>query len=161
MTNTPYSLRPTLPADREFVYALFCALKIDELQAWNWDEAMRAMLLGGQFAAHERHFQTNFPNAGDSLIVVEDIPVGRLIVLREGEKLHLGDISLLPEYRGRGIGSRVIGDLQAEASRLGSPLQLLCAQTNPALRLYQRLGFVASSHNATHFLMTWHPSPLA
>ncbi len=105
MNDTASMLHPTLPADREFVYALFCALKIDELQVWNWDEAMRTMLLGSQFAAHERHFQTNFPSADDSLIVVEDAPTGRLIVLRDGEKLHLADISLLPEYRGRGIGS--------------------------------------------------------
>lgn len=47
----------------------------------------------------------------------------------------------MPEAQGRGIGAALVRGLQAEARVAGMPLKLKVLKTNPALRLYQRLGF--------------------
>ena len=65
-------------------------------------------------------------------------------------------ISLLPEYRGMGIGTRLLNALllllQENGYRQGS---LSVQKENPALRLYQRMGFKAVEEKSTEYLMLW------
>jgi ribosomal protein S18 acetylase RimI-like enzyme len=51
------------------------------------------------------------------------------------------DIALLPGLRGRGIGSSLLAELIEESERSGSSITLHVEADNPAVRLYQRLGF--------------------
>jgi predicted GNAT family acetyltransferase len=51
------------------------------------------------------------------------------------------DIALTPPYRGRGLGTRLLRGLIAEAEQSGRPLSLHVETHNPARRLYERLGF--------------------
>ncbi|HEX6939117.1 MAG TPA: GNAT family N-acetyltransferase, partial [Longimicrobiales bacterium] len=51
------------------------------------------------------------------------------------------DIALLPEHRGRGIGTALLEALIAEADAAGKPVSIHVEQYNPARRLYARLGF--------------------
>ena len=51
--------------------------------------------------------------------------------------------AVLPGWRGRGVGSRMLGRLLAEAARTADAVSLSVSATNPARRLYRRLGFVA------------------
>ena len=51
------------------------------------------------------------------------------------------DIALLPRYCNRGIGTRLLRELQSEAAAAGKPLRIHVERVNPALRLYERLGF--------------------
>ena len=58
-------------------------------------------------------------------------------------------IGLRHEFRGAGIGSRLMKDLEAEARRAGFPrISLSVSKGNPAARLYERLGYryVSDSH---------------
>lgn len=153
--DTLVSLVATSATDRDFIFRLFSLLKIDELQAWAWDEHMRETMLRMQFDAHERHFRTNFPGADDAVVRQGELPIGRLIVLRNAEALHLADVSLLSEFRGKGIGSHLIGKLQDEATAAGVPLRLNCFVGNPARRLYQRLGFCVVADQGSHLAMEW------
>jgi ribosomal protein S18 acetylase RimI-like enzyme len=50
-------------------------------------------------------------------------------------------IAVLPAYRGRGIGTRLLSALIAAARRSYPALSLSVRATNPAARLYRRLGF--------------------
>lgn len=51
-------------------------------------------------------------------------------------------MSLLPEYRGRGIGSELLGRLLELLQEKGfERASLSCQVSNPAYRLYQRMGF--------------------
>lgn len=50
-------------------------------------------------------------------------------------------IAVLPEYRGRGIGTRMLSQLLASAEGQYDHVSLSVDIGNPALRLYQRLGF--------------------
>ena len=52
-------------------------------------------------------------------------------------------IAVVPEFRGAGAGTKLMRRLIEEARRLKFPaLSLSVYRRNPALRLYQRLGFV-------------------
>jgi len=50
--------------------------------------------------------------------------------------------ALLPEYRGQGIGTQIIEQLMNEVSKLYPQLSLSVREEDPAIRLYERLGFV-------------------
>ncbi|MEM6402707.1 MAG: GNAT family N-acetyltransferase, partial [Cyanobacteria bacterium P01_D01_bin.116] len=50
-------------------------------------------------------------------------------------------IAVLPEYRNQGIGTRLILDLLERITDLYPAISLSVSSDNPALRLYQRLGF--------------------
>jgi ribosomal protein S18 acetylase RimI-like enzyme len=65
------------------------------------------------------------------------------------------DIALLPEYRNAGIGARLIRDLQNEAAQTGRSLRLHVETFNPALRLYERLGFHSVSASGIYLEMEW------
>jgi GNAT superfamily N-acetyltransferase len=51
-------------------------------------------------------------------------------------------VALLPSYRGRGIGTRLLQHLLARADRRFAKVSLSVTIGNPATRLYERLGFV-------------------
>ena len=65
-------------------------------------------------------------------------------------------ISLLPEYRGLGIGARLLNALLRLLRENGYQRASLSVQKeNPALRLYQRAGFRIVSEKGTEYLMLW------
>lgn len=161
MSSDTITLRPALPEDQPFCLHLFSLVKTEELQAWHWDEALRARLMHMQFAAHEQHFRQCREPVSDYVVLVEPVAgtaqaIGRMVVLR-GAGLHLADLTLLPEFRCRGIGGRLIGDLQAQAVDEGLSLRLRCNPGNPALRLYLRLGFQVIEPGVAHSLLEWRP----
>ena len=67
------------------------------------------------------------------------------------------DLALLPAYRNAGLGTLLLGKLQAEARQSKKPLRLQVIRFNRAVNLFERLGFVRSSETGTHFQMEWHP----
>ena len=68
------------------------------------------------------------------------------------------DISLLPEYRNRGLGAALIHDLMAECAASREPLRLQVAKGNRAARLYERLGFLKTGEDEIYYHMWWNPA---
>lgn len=62
-------------------------------------------------------------------------------------------IALLPEYRGRGIGTDLLKHLIDEARQIYPALSLSVSPGNPAVRLYKRLGFEVINRQATSLTM--------
>jgi ribosomal protein S18 acetylase RimI-like enzyme len=87
----------------------------------------------------------------------DDVPIGRLYVDRREKEIRILDISLVPGVRGRGIGTKILKDLMAEANKKKLPLNLHVLRINPALRLYERLGFNKTAENDFYFLMEIEP----
>ena len=50
-------------------------------------------------------------------------------------------IAVMPEYRGRGVGSKLLAALLKEAGKKWRSVSLSVTATNPAVRLYRRFGF--------------------
>lgn len=147
------SLRPVSSDDDEFLFKLFCSSVGNELNALAG--AQRDMLLRMQFNAQVQTYDAEFPKADHQIILLDDKIIGRVLVER-AETEHRGvDIALLPEYRSGGIGRMLIQELLDEASRAGKPFRISVVRTNPALHLYDRLGFKITGENLTHYIMEW------
>jgi ribosomal-protein-alanine N-acetyltransferase len=59
------------------------------------------------------------------------------------EQAHINNLAVLPELRGRGLGTQLLEAIIAEAAHLGAELLTLEVRESntPALRLYARSGF--------------------
>lgn len=86
-----------------------------------------------------------------------DRPIGRLYVDRRADEIRVVDIALLPEHRRQGIGSALLENILAEAAAAHKPVRIHVEKFNPALRLYQRLGFHQVRDTGVYFLMEWLP----
>lgn len=65
-----------------------------------------------------------------------------------------------PAIQGRGIGTSIIRNLQAEAAEADTELDLGVELDNPRAReLYERLGFTAIGQDDTELVMRWTPGP--
>jgi GNAT superfamily N-acetyltransferase len=147
------ALRPIRPDDEAFLYRVYASTRAEEMAVVPWTEAEKTAFLRMQFAAQHRYYQEQFPDAAFDVILCDGRPVGRLYVHRRADEICIVDIALLPEHRGAGLGSALLGELLAEADRAGKPVRIHVERFNPALRLYQRLGFRHAGDTGVYFLL--------
>jgi ribosomal protein S18 acetylase RimI-like enzyme len=67
--------------------------------------------------------------------------------------LKVIDIALLPEHRGRGLGTRLLRPLLVEASERGVKVEVYVEQFNRARGLYERLGFAIAEEAGVYLRM--------
>jgi ribosomal protein S18 acetylase RimI-like enzyme len=65
------------------------------------------------------------------------------------------DIVLVPECCNRGIGTTLVRELQAEAQAASKPSRIHVERFNPALRLYERLGFRQAEDRGAYLFLEW------
>ncbi len=135
------SLRPVVPGDEEFLCGVYGSTREVELAHVDWDAPQKDAFVRMQFDAQHRYYAEHYAGAAFDVIVVDGEPAGRLYVARWPDEVRIVDIALLPPYRNRGIGSSLLHELIAEADAARQPVTIHVEKFNPALRLYQRLGF--------------------
>jgi ribosomal protein S18 acetylase RimI-like enzyme len=117
------------------------------------------------FIAHQfeaqSHAYASYRDTSFEVVLVDGEPAGRLIVARWAEELRVVDIALLPEFRGRGIGSTLIRELIEEADERGVKTSIHVERFNPAQHLYARLGFRAVSETGVYLLLERPPTTQA
>lgn len=150
-------LRPATSEDEPFLLRLFATTRSDELALMNWDENQKEAFTAMQFKAQSRQYVMSYPHADNSVILLNEAPIGRLLVDRGEREFTLVDVSLLPTFRGAGIGTYLIKDLLLEAAAAAKPVKLSVWHSNPAKNLYERLGFSAAS-NGVYCEMCWNPT---
>jgi GNAT superfamily N-acetyltransferase len=158
------SLSPVTDFDRPFLQHLYRLVRWDEFAAAAWPDEMKNAFLDSQFELQRRGYESSYPDAEFYLISHGETLIGRLYVDRSGAALDLVEISLLPEWRGRGLGGELLAVLQDEvrAGRSGH-VRLSVTPDNPARRLYERMGFVVPAAASTSYVeayveMVW-PAP--
>jgi len=75
------------------------------------------------------------------IITLDEADVGWLQSAEEGDTVFLGQIFVDAPFRRQGIGTEVMKRLIGEATKRDKAMTLGVVKTNPALRLYERLGF--------------------
>lgn len=146
-------LRPIeMPDDEDFLRRLYFSAR-DDLKLLPLDEAQKQALIAMQYTGQKQQYDLQFPDADHDLILSGGAPAGRLLVDRSPNGIYLVDISLLPEYRGTGIGSALMNDLAEEAEKTGTVLSLHVLKTNPAARLYFRMGLTVTADDGLYLEM--------
>lgn len=154
------TLRPFTEADLPFLRAVYASTRTDEMRLTGWDAAQIDAFLTMQFTAQHRYYTENYTHARFDVIEQDGVGVGRLYVADWETTIRIIDIALLPDFRGRGIGTRLITDLFARADQRGVTVSIHVEPNNPARRLYERLGFqLVEIVNAFYLLMERPPQP--
>jgi len=118
-----------------------------------WSEQQIEEFLQMQFTLQHTQYLQEYKNASFEIILLDKVPMGRLYVDRRKQEIRILDIALLPEFRGRGIGSQIFKELISEADRKKLPLNFHVEHNNPAQRLYERLGFEKKELRGMHYFM--------
>lgn len=158
-TPAPITLRPATEADAEFLCAVYASTRAEELALTDWTDSQKAAFCRQQFDAQTAHYHAHYPTAEYSIIERGGVPAGRLFVDRWAKEIRIMDIALLPEHRSTGIGTTLLRALQTEAHAAGKTLTIHVEKFNPALRLYERLGFRPMEDKGVYLLMEWKGNP--
>ena len=152
---TSIQLRPITPEDESFLAGVYASTRAEELLVTNWSDQEKALFCRHQFDAQTAHYTANYSGVSFEIIERGGVPVGRLYVARWEKEIRIVDITLLPEHRGAGIGTKLLKELQEEAKGAGKKLSIHVERLNPAMLLYQRLGFQQVEDKGVYLLLHW------
>jgi GNAT superfamily N-acetyltransferase len=127
--------------DLPFVAELYASTRREEVAATGWPQDAQEAFLAQQQAAQHAHYTAHFADAEWLILERGGEAIGRLYLRDEPEQLHIIDISLLPQWRGQGIGGAILRDIIDMADGRGKAVSIHVEKFNPARRLYDRLGF--------------------
>jgi len=151
-------LRPVQPEDREFLYRVYGSTRAAELNLLDCDDTQKQIFLTMQFNAQHSYYSSQFPDAQFEILELNNEAIGRLYTDRRQHEIHIIDITLLPEFRGQGIGSALLQKILDEAASTDKCVSIHVEQLNPAMRLYERLGFRLVQDGGIYKQMEWRPT---
>ena len=146
-------IRPAVESDRRFLYEVFESACDEGIRALA--EPMRSQLIEMQFQAQRQTYSASFPDAVDQIIEFEDCAVGRIYTDESDDCIHIVDVALLTQWRGRGIGFTLLSWLTNSASEKQKSVSLRVRKDNPAVGLYKKLGFTYSGEDNFYYEMIW------
>ena len=151
--NQPITSRPITAEDEQFLYRLYASTRQEELAMTVWTDAQKETFLRQQFTAQHKFYMEHFAQATFEILLLNKEAIGRLYVDRRVDEIRIIDIALLPEHRNKGIGSSLLKNLLMEAHETAKPLRIHVEKNNPALKLYDRLGFREIEDKGVYYLM--------
>lgn len=149
------TLRPATEEDRDLLRDVYASTREEELSQVAWPPGQRDAFVQMQFDLQDQQYRANNPEGSFDVIEVDGRAAGRFYVDRRRDDIRIVDIALLPEFRGLGIGGRLIGEVLDEAGSSGRPASIHVEVHNPAARLYERLGFAPVAERGLYRLMEW------
>lgn len=146
-------LRPMQDDDLPFLAALYASTRERELAPVPWTAAEKDAFLSFQFECQHQHYQRHYHGARFDIVERDAEPIGRLYLAPLEGELRIMDIALVPGTQRRGIGTRVIQAVLARARAEGRSVSIHVERDNPALALYQRLGFEVREDRGVYLLL--------
>jgi ribosomal protein S18 acetylase RimI-like enzyme len=149
--------RASVASDGGFLYVLYSSTRDEEMALWNAPADQREAFMNLQFTAQRAHYTRYYPRATNTIITLGDQPVGRSLVDRSNDEIHVIDIALLPEYRNTGLGTTLMRELLDESVATGRAVRLHVFKPSRAVQFYERLGFRKIGDAQTHWRLEWNP----
>lgn len=150
-------LRPVQEKDNLFIETVYRTIREDELNLTNWPEQQKRAFIIMQSMAQLDEYKKKYPGASFQIILYKKKPAGRFYAWENDNEIRLIDITLLPLFRGKGIGTFLLQDLIKKSNKVQKKISLHVEPINPALQLYLRLGFVYIKNNGRHCYMERNP----
>jgi ribosomal protein S18 acetylase RimI-like enzyme len=151
------TLRRAAPKDEPFLRKVYSSTREEELAPLEWDAQSKQQFLDMQFNAQHGYYHEMYPNADYQIIELDGQPAGRLYLDRRKDEIRIVDIALLPDFRGAGAGTSLLTDILNEATTSKKTVRIHVEKFNPAMRLYERLGFTPTADRGVYLLMEWTP----
>ncbi len=141
-------LRPAREDEQPRLFALHREAmgRYIELAWGSWDDEVQYGL-----------FRQRFETGRMRVLEVDGETAGILELTRKDNCVGVANIEIARPYRRRGIGSALLKEIQRQARKDGNQVRLQVLRTNPAQRLYRRLGFQVTGESSTHYFMEWSP----
>jgi ribosomal protein S18 acetylase RimI-like enzyme len=149
------SLRSVSEADEGFLRLVYAESRREELARVQWPAGVLDAFLRMQFDAQAKHYREHYPGAEFLVVLLDGAPAGRLYVHRAEEEIRVMDIALLSAARGKGIGTALLKQVLAEAAAAARRVSIHVEKFNPAMRLYEQLGFRVAADREVYWLMEW------
>jgi ribosomal protein S18 acetylase RimI-like enzyme len=126
-------------------------------------EPMRATIneLGVDETNHLANFASRWEAEQVRMVMINGQVIGWLQTAPTDDTLFLAQLFIDTSFRRRGIGSRLMRILIEEAARENKAVTLGVVKTNPARRLYERLGFRVTHEDQYKFYMRRQPADQA
>ena len=102
-------------------------------------------------------FRESYNTTAMRLIRIRDETIGCVAQTPVHDALSLANFLLKPLWHNSGLGSAVLRALLAEADVAGLPVELEVLKQSPAIRLYERHGFVATGEGPWDDFLTRAP----
>ncbi len=136
------TIRPILQADEPFLWEmLYHALYVPEGEP----PFPRDIVEQPEISQYVRDWGQ--PDDAGLMACDDETPIGAVWIRRIQAYGFVDDntpelsIAMLPGYRGLGLGTKLMNELFAQLKTRYDVLSLSVSKENPALRLYERLGF--------------------
>ena len=112
-----------------------------------------------QFDLQDKHYKEHFKNADFLIIKSAKKDVGRLYVEEKEDQIKIIEITISPSFRSKGIGGFVMNEIIERAEGKKYKCKIYIVKTDsPAIRLYERLGFLKEDDTGVYDLMSRQPS---
>lgn len=139
--------------DFTFLKKVYRSTREEELDRTMWNEDEKSKFIDFQFNAQHSHYTNAYKGAGFNIIEWNNIKVGRLYLWETETQIRIMDIALLIEFRGKGIGTFILNDLIKKSEKVEKKLNIHVEYNNPALKLYERLGFKKTDDTGVYYFM--------
>lgn len=142
--------------DIPFMQTLYASTRESELAMTNFSEQEKLNFVTQQFSAQTAHYTQHYCTDSFDIIEFEGMSIGRLFVDHWDKEIRIVDITLIAEYRNKGLGNYLF-NLMFEQARAGKKsITIHVEHNNPAKRFYERLGFTLKTQtNEIYLLMEW------
>jgi GNAT superfamily N-acetyltransferase len=114
-------------------------VRADEMAMVPWTDEQKTAFVRSQFEAQHHHYLTSYPDGQFLKVELDGEPVGRLYQAEMDDHFHVIEFSILPEFRGRGIGTTILSDILSKSVK---PVRIYLETFNKWVGLFERLGFV-------------------
>lgn len=121
------------------------------------DEYYGGWIDGVQFQRNTDVFSRSIRQTCFQKIMLNDRAVGFFGYDVLDDRIDGVSIQMLEEARNQGIGSFFLQQIVQQSDRLKKPIFLKVFRSNPAQRLYQRVGFVIYDASSSHYFMRYDP----
>ena len=88
------ALRPVRASDEPFLLRVYAGTRAEELAPVPWSPEQKAAFVAHQFAAQTAHYAQHYAGMSADIILVDDMPAGRLLVSRWDEEIRIVDIAI-------------------------------------------------------------------
>lgn len=141
-----YTFRDCLMTDFDFLFELKKQnFKKYVDKYWSWNDQDQKNRLKIDLEEHLQH---------KHIILLHNNVIGVYAVhITENGDCFINEISLLEEYQGKGIGTKILKEQLKENKKQKIRTILQVFKDNPAKKLYERLGFIVYGETETHYQM--------